>query len=93
MRGTTATGAAGPVLHWSFDQNHSQQQPGFGAELVATLRDYYRQGASASGDGTVYRVLPNFWSGYQPAPVTRMAIGSTRCTVPGYPPPVRPTIA
>ena len=76
MRGTTAAGSAGPVLHWSFDQNHSQQQPGFGAELVATLRDYYRQAASAPGDATVYRVLPNFWSGYQPAPVTRLAIGS-----------------
>ena len=76
MRGTTATGAAGPVLHWSFDQNHSQQQPGFGVELMATLRDYYRQAAPAAGAVTVYRVLPNFWSGYQPAPVTRLAIGS-----------------
>ena len=76
MRGTTATGAAGPVLHWSFDQNHSQQQPGFGAELVAALRDYYRQTTPTAGGGTIYRVLPNFWSGYQPAPVTRLAIGS-----------------
>ncbi len=75
MRGTTATGAAEPVLHWSFDQNHSQQQPGFGAELVATLRDYYRK-VSAPQDATVYRVLPNFWSGYQPVPATRLAIGS-----------------
>ena len=76
MRGTTATGAAGPVLHWSFDQNHSQHQPGFAAELVATLRDYYRQVASAPGGGTVYHVLPNFWSGYQSAPPIHLAIGS-----------------
>ena len=76
MRGTTATGGAAPVLHWSFDQSHSQQQPGFGADLVATLRDYYRQAAPAPEAVTVYRVLPNFWSGYQPAPVTRLAIGS-----------------
>ena len=76
MRGTTAAGAAGSVLHWSFDQNHSQQQPGFGAELVATLRGYYRQTAPASEGTIAYRVLPNFWSGYQPAPVTRLAIGS-----------------
>lgn len=74
MRGTPKAGAAGPALHWSFDQNHSQQQPGFGAELVATLRGYYRK--PTPGDGTVYQVLPNFWSGYQPAPVTRLAIGS-----------------
>ena len=76
MQDATATGATVQVLHWSFDQNHSQQQPGFGAELVATLRDYYWQAAPAPESVTVYRVLPNFWSGYQPAPVTRLAIGS-----------------
>ena len=85
MRGTPATGAAAPVLHWSFDQNHSQQQPGFGAELVATLRDYYRQAALAPGDGTAYRVLPNFWSGYQSAPVTDLAIGSVEVNRPAAP--------
>ena len=73
---TTATGAAEPALHWSFDQNHSQTQPGFGAELRATLRDYYRGSAASPAGVTAYRVLPNFWSGYQPRPVAGLAIGS-----------------
>ena len=72
---TTATGAAEPALHWSFDQNHAQTQPGFGAELRATLRDYHRGSAAAPAGATVYRVLPNFWSGYQPRPVADLAIG------------------
>lgn len=71
---TTATGAAEPALHWSFDQNHSQTQPGFGAELRATLRQYYRRPAAPAG-AAAYRVLPNFWSGYQPRPVADLAIG------------------
>lgn len=71
---TTATGAAEPALHWSFDQNHSQTQPGFGAELRATLRRYYRRPAAPAGS-TFYRVLPNFWSGYQARPVAGLAIG------------------
>ena len=73
---TTATGAAEPALHWSFDQNHSRTQPGFGAELRSTLRQYYRQPAAAPPGSTAYRVLPNFWSGYQPRPVADLAIGS-----------------
>ena len=76
MRVTPKTGATQPVLHWSFDQSHSQQQPGFGAELVATLRDYYGQAAPAPEGTIAYRVLPNFWSGYLSAPVTGLAIGS-----------------
>ncbi len=82
---TTATGAAEPALHWSFDQNHSQTQPGFGAELRTTLRQYYRRPA-ASAVSTFYRVLPNFWSGYQPRPVADLAIGGVeviRTAVPG----------
>ena len=63
-------------MHWSFDQNHSRTQPGFGAELRATLRDYYRRSPAAPAGSTAYRVLPNFWSGYQPAPVADLAIGS-----------------
>ena len=73
---TTATGTAVPALHWSFDQSHSRTQPGFGAELRATLRDYYRQSKPAPVESTAYRVLPNFWSGYQPTPVADLAIGS-----------------
>ena len=73
---TIATGAAASALHWSFDQNHSQTQPGFGAELRATLRDYYRRATVAPAGYTAYRVLPNFWSGYQPRPVADLAIGS-----------------
>ena len=83
---TTAPGAAEPALHWSFDQNHSQTQPGFGAELRATLRDYYRASAAAPAGSTTYRVLPNFWSGYQPRPVADLAIGSlqvVRTAAPG----------
>ena len=73
---STAATAARSALHWSFDQNRSQTQPGFGAELRATLREYYRRPTAAAAGYTAYRVLPNFWSGYQPAPVADLAIGS-----------------
>ena len=72
---STTAAAAGSALHWSFDRNHSQTQPGFGVELRATLRNYYRQPRPAAAGYTVYRVLPNFWSGYQPRPVADLAIG------------------
>ena len=72
--GTAAT-AARPALHWSFDQDHTQTQRGFGAELRATLREYYRRPAPAAAGYTAYRVLPNFWSGYQSRPVADLAIG------------------
>ena len=71
----TAAAAARPALHWSFDQDHTQTQPGFGAELRATLREYYRRPTPAAAGYTAYRVLPNFWSGYQPRPVADLAIG------------------
>ena len=73
---TSSTGAAAPMLHWSFDQNHSRTQPNFGAGLLAILRDYYQQATPAPAGCTTYRVLPNFWSGYQRAPVADLAIGS-----------------
>ena len=72
---STAAAGAGSALHWSFDQNHSQTQPRFAVELRATLRGYYRQPRPAAAGYTVYRVLPNFWRGYQSAPVADMAIG------------------
>ena len=71
----TAANAARPALHWSFDQDHTQTQPGFGAELCATLREYYRRPTPAAAGHTAYRVLPNFWSGYQSRPVADLAIG------------------
>ena len=75
---TTATDPAAALLHWSFDQDHSRNQPGFGADLRATLRRYYERPTPA--EHRVYRVLPNFWSGYQPPPVTELAIGSVEIT-------------
>lgn len=75
---TTATGPAAPPLHWSFDQDHSRDQPGFGAALRAALRQYYARPAPPGR--RTYRVLPNFWSGYQRAPVAELAIGSVEIT-------------
>ena len=71
----SATGAAAPVLHWSFDQTHSRTQPDFGAELLAILRAYHGRATTAPGERTTYRVLPNFWSGYQRKPVADLVIG------------------
>lgn len=74
---TTATGPA-EALHWSFNQDHSRDQPGFGAVLRATLRQYYA-GRAAPGRSS-YRVLPNFWSGYQHPRPPEPALGSLEIT-------------
>lgn len=71
---TTASAPAAPPLHWSFNQDHSRDQPGFGDALRATLREYYASPPTPAR--STYRVLPNFWSGYQRAPVAELAIGS-----------------
>ena len=76
---TTATGPAAPALHWSFNQDHSRDQPDFGAVLRATLRQYYARPTAAAGH-SAYRVLPNFWRGYQRAPAADLAIGSVEIT-------------
>lgn len=59
-------------LHWSFDYNHGAQNPEFAQELIKLLHGYDTKSATHHINAEekhsikhVYRILPNFWRGYQ----------------------------
>ena len=59
-------------LHWSFDYNYGDQAPQFAQELIGTLRGYdpetrTRGTQMAQPITHIYKVLPNYWRGYNRA--------------------------